>query len=211
MAPGYENIEKIKEDLWQRRLAHAKTVKTPDWDMETLRVILKSLKMNKSRDPNGLINELFSPNVAGSDLKISLLKLMNKIKLTQTIPKILRSPNITSIHKNKGSKKDLENNRGIFMLSVLRTILVKLLYFDSYEKIDSEMSDSNIGAQKDKNIMNHLFVIYGIINSVTNGKEKCLDLQIYDLEKAFDALWLEDCMIDLYNSCDESELSLIHI
>ena len=67
------------------------------------------------------------------------------------------------------------------------------------------MSDSNIGAQQDKNIMNHLFVIYGIINSVIKGKEKCIDLQIYDLEQAFDALWLEDCMIDLYLSCDKKE------
>ena len=47
---------------------------------------------------------------------------------------------------------------------------------------------------------NHLFIIYGIVNSVIKGKEPCVDIQIYDLEKAFDALWLDDCMIDAFDS-----------
>ena len=29
---------------------------------------------------------------------------------------------------------------------------------------------------------------------------KCVDIQIYDILKAFDALWLEDCMNDIYDS-----------
>ena len=50
------------------------------------------------------------------------------------------------------------------------------------------MSDSNVGARRDRSIKNHLFIIYGVINSVIKGKGECVDLQIYDLEKAFDAL-----------------------
>ena len=61
------------------------------------------------------------------------------------------------------------------------------------------MSDSNIGARKGKNIKNHLFIVYGIINSVIE-EGKCVDIQIYDIIKAFDALWLEDCMNDLCDS-----------
>ena len=120
-----DDIRDLKEELWQKRLIRAKTVKTPDWNMKQLNCVLKSLKLNKARDPNGLVNEIFRPDNAGLDLKLSILKLMNKIKSTQLVPKILRSPNITSIFKNKGSKKDLNNDRGIFMLSVLRTILDK--------------------------------------------------------------------------------------
>ena len=32
------------------------------------------------------------------------------------------------------------------------------------------------------------------------GKEECIDIQIYDLEKAFDALWLNECMNDLFDT-----------
>ena len=62
------------------------------------------------------------------------------------------------------------------------------------------MSDSNIGARKHKQVKDHLFILHGIINSVIHGKESCIDIHIYDLEQAFDALWLDDCMSDLFDS-----------
>ena len=108
--------------------------------------------------------------------------------------------NISTIYKNKGSRLDLDNDRGIFILTALKKILDKLIFFDKFDDIDDHMSDSNIGARKGRNVKNHLFIIYGIINSVIKGKEPCIDVQIYDLEKAFDALWLEDCMLDAYDS-----------
>ena len=65
------------------------------------------------------------------------------------------------------------------------------------------MSDSNIGARKDKNIRNHLFIIYGIINSTLRGEGPSLHLNIYDLVKAFDKLWLDDAFNELYDTVDE--------
>ena len=56
--------------------------------MSQLEVVLKSLKMNKSRDPHGYANELFRIDVAGDDLKKAILLLMNRIKNEQRIPKI---------------------------------------------------------------------------------------------------------------------------
>ena len=50
------------------------------------------------------------------------------------------------------------------------------------------MTDSNIGARKKRNIKNHLFIVYGIINSVLKGESESVDIQIYDLVKAFDVL-----------------------
>ena len=108
--------------------------------------------------------------------------------------------NISSIWKRSGSRRDLDNDRGIFVLGVLRRILDKLLYNDLYPEIESNMSNSNIGAMKNKNIRDHLFVVYGIINSVVRGESPCVDIQIFDLKKCFDGLWLEDVMNDLYES-----------
>ena len=62
------------------------------------------------------------------------------------------------------------------------------------------MSDSNIGAQKKKNIKNHLFIVYGVINSALKEDRSCIDIQIYDLVQAFDGLWLADCMNDLFDT-----------
>ena len=128
---------------------------------------------------------------------------MNGIKFNMFIPENLQLANITSIFKNKGSRLNLDNDRGIFVLTIFRKILDKLTYLDKYPELDCRMSDSNIGARKNRNIRNHLFVIYTIINSVTNGDMKSIDVQIFDLEKAFDALWLEDCLNDMYDTINE--------
>ena len=65
------------------------------------------------------------------------------------------------------------------------------------------MSDSKIGARRQKNIRNHLFVIYAIMNSVVQGKSECIDIQIYDLVQAFDSLWLDDCLNDVYDALND--------
>ena len=67
------------------------------------------------------------------------------------------------------------------------------------------MSDSNIGARKHRNIRNHLFVIYAIINSVVQGESGCIDIQIHDLGQAFDALWLDDCLNDVFDAVTEEK------
>ena len=87
-------------------------------------------------------------------------------------PKYMLLEDITTIYKNKGSRFDMDNDRGIFILTVLKKVLDKLVYIDNFKDIDMRMSDSNIGARKNRNIKNHLFIIYGVINSVLKGKEE---------------------------------------
>ena len=57
--------------------------------MDQLDEVLIYLKKNKSRDPLGYANELFRPEVAGCDLKLGLLKLLNRIKVEQMLPDVL--------------------------------------------------------------------------------------------------------------------------
>ena len=108
----------------------------------------------------------------------------------------------------------LSSDRGIFVLTTFRMIMDRMVYNDYYPSLEENMSPSNIGAMKNKNIRNHLFILYGIINSVVNGGEKCIDIQIYDVKQCFDALWLEDCMLDLHSATPDAlhndKLALIY-
>ena len=92
-----------KEELSALRADLAKANKSPAWTMEDLDKVLKNLKINKSRDPLGHANEIFKPRVAGTDLKLAILLLVNKIKEKQEIPDVFRLCNITSIFK-KGKR-----------------------------------------------------------------------------------------------------------
>ena len=87
--------------------------------MSDLEAALRDLKTNKSRDPEGLINEIFKKDIIGEDLKLSLLFMFNKIKQNKLIPFFVNLANITTVPK-RGSRLKLENERGIFRVSVLR-------------------------------------------------------------------------------------------
>ena len=76
----------------------------------------------------------------------------------------------------------------------------RLIYNDEYEKIDKQLSDSNVGARKHRNIRDNIFVLNAITNSVVNGKEDPVDIQLFDVEKCFDALWVEECINDVYKA-----------
>jgi Txe/YoeB family toxin of Txe-Axe toxin-antitoxin module len=167
-----EEIKTLKVNLFYLRLNLAKQSRSETWDMKRLDKVLLSLKTKKARDPHGLVNDLFKPGLIGADLKLSLLKLLNLIKETSSIPEFAQWANITSLFKGKGDRLDLSNDRGIFLVTVIRSILMKMMYNDKYDILDQGMSDSNVGARRGKNIRNHIFIINGIINDVLSSKSR---------------------------------------
>ena len=198
-----ESYEK-KTKLWNLRFQRARLSKSKDWTDDDLTKTLKSLKSNKTRDPSGLLNELFKYPVIGADLENSILNFVNGVKEHYFVPEIMQLSNITTIHKKNMPKYSLNSDRGIFTQSIFKKIIDLLIYHDKYSLLDNAMTDSNIGARKGRNIRNHLFLIYGVINSVLKSESSCVDIQIYDIVKAFDALWLADCMNDLWDTLPHS-------
>ena len=45
-----------------------------------------------------------------------------------------------------------------------------------------------------------MFVLNVITNSVVNGKEDPVDIQLFNVEKCLDALWVEECINDVYEA-----------
>ena len=62
----------LKSELWEWRLDELEGTKTKMWTIDDLNKVLKGLKSNKTRDPHGLINEIFKPGVIGEDLKLAM-------------------------------------------------------------------------------------------------------------------------------------------
>ena len=62
------------------------------------------------------------------------------------------------------------------------------------------MSDSNIGARKDRNIRNHLFIVNGVINHVIKDNQEPVDLEIYDIKQCFDKLGLKETLNDAWDT-----------
>ena len=200
MKDDLNHIKEAKEVLCEKLLQLAKSRKTPPWTIKDLNIVLKNLQKQKSRDPYGLANDLFRPGVAGDDLKLAVLKMMNKIKDQQKYPACLELCNISSIWKSKGSRNNFEFYRGVFRTTIFRSILDKLIYNDEYKNLDNNLTDSNVGARKNRNIRDNIFVLNAILNSIKKGDGKALDCQVFDIDKCFDSLWLHEVINCLYEA-----------
>ena len=73
---------------------------------------------------------------------------------TGIFPSFIHYANICAIYKGHGEVKSLDSDRGIFLVSLFRTIMMKMIYKEKYIIIDGSMSDSNMGGRKHKNIKN---------------------------------------------------------
>ena len=70
--------------------------------------------------------------------------------------------------------------KGIYKLRGEKSIIEKLVYKVTYETIDNQMSYSNVGGRRSRNIRDNLFVIYAtIIEAIRNKKD--INIQFYDL------------------------------
>ena len=84
---------------------------------------------------------------------------------------------------------------------------MKLIYNSIIDIIEENISISNIGARKNKSPRDHLYVLYSVIDEVLRGKEGCgVDLVFYDLAQAYDSLWVEHTLLDLFHSNIDSNL-----
>ena len=56
-----------------------------------------------------------------------MLVLFNKIKSENHFPGFIRKADVATIYKGKGEKFNLNNDRGIFIVSIFRGLLMKMI------------------------------------------------------------------------------------
>ena len=76
----------------------------------------------------------------------------------------------------------------------------KMIYEDCYPIIDEELSCSNIGGRKGRNIRDHLFVLYSVMNEVRSGKCESIDKPSIDIRKCYDELMFSETHNDVYDT-----------
>ena len=145
--PDQKTMKERKMYTFEMKLKLATENLSTKWNNDDLNKALSNLKNNKSRDFEGLINEIFKENAIGTNLKHSLFKMFNLLKEQKLIPPFMNYANITTVPK-KGSRIKPKNERGIFRVSVIRSILMLLIYNSKYPTIDKNMSDCHIPIEK---------------------------------------------------------------
>ena len=145
-----------------------------------------------------MVREIFRPEVIGEDLKISLLAMLNIIKEKGIIPSFMRKANICTIPKKNKSRLYLQNERGIFLVNIIRGIFMRILYNRKSNLINMNMSDSNVGGRKDKSCINHIWVVNGVIHDQLSSVKKLpILLQPNDYTHKFDGMTLKEALLHL--------------
>ena len=75
----------------------------------------------------------------------------------------------------------MNNDHRIVNVVKIRSIFNKFIYNEKYDIIDKNMSNSNIGGRKKRNIRDHLFVINAILQDASKNKVDAVNIQIYDI------------------------------
>ena len=210
--PELQDTDNIQNQLFNLRLQAASRITTDPWTISELDRVLSSLKTGKARDPSGLICDIFKKPICGDDLRLSMLTLLNRTKETLEIPQFFCNSNISSIWKRKGDILDLKFHRGLFLVGLFKTIIMKLIYLQNYKTIDSNMSESNVGGRKGRNGRDHIFVVNGAIQDVFSSKTaEPIDLFICDYRTMFDGLDVKTTLNDLYdNGVKDDNFTLIY-
>ena len=198
MRPDLKSFIVRKQEIFEMKMERAGRKESPDWSMEELDKVLAKIKNNKSRDFEGYINEIFKTPVVGSDLKNSLEIMFNKLRKEKLISRFFNYANIVP---KKGSKLLLKNERGIFRVSVIRSILMLLIYERKNADIDSQMSECQTGCRKGRGCKNKIFILNGIIYDVlSQKKKKPVCFQFYDYAQMFDSINLQEAISDIYDA-----------
>ena len=175
-----------------QEVAKRKEIKPVD-DEEYARM-KNGLKRKKAPDKQGWRYEWVK--WAGKDLEQSIKMMLNSWLEKKDYPVEWKQMNIKSISKDGRKKMKMENRRGLFLTNILSKIMEKVLINRGKEVVDRSMTQFQNGGVKGKSIADNLFALNTIIDHFKNKKQN-LYILYADLEKCFDKLCLQDCIIEL--------------
>ena len=191
-APGWEKfVEETNAAI--RKWLRGESSSSHPFTLKELKQIVARLKNNKCPGVDGFPGELFK--YAGDGVLKSLLSVFNKVKIAKDIPEQWNAVRIATMYKQKGSKKELKNYRGIFLTLVVSKIFENLIK----DRIEAKLSKVNLlqaGSRKNRSGPDNVFLLRACVDHFKFTKQP-LFLTAYDFEQAFDSLWLEDCIMSM--------------
>ena len=123
---------------------------------------------------------------SGKGILTPLLQVLNIIREKSKIPESWRRVLITMIFKNKGSHRDLEKYRGIFLTVIVSKIFERMLQERMKTPLE-KVSLFQAGSRTGRGCADNLFLLR---SSIDNSKymNNSLYVTTYDFRQAFDSL-----------------------
>ena len=166
---------------------------SPLFTLEEMKAAMAKMKDGISPDYYGMHTDIFKRS--GEGMLKPLLEVFNIIRQQRKIPDSWRRVLITMIFKNKGSHRDLEKYRGIFLTVIASKIFERMLQGRMKTPLE-KVSFFQSGSKSGKSAADNLFLLRSSIDH-SKYTNKSLFVTTYDFRQAFDSLWLQDCLLVL--------------
>ena len=165
---------------------------------EEVRKITAKLKNNKSPGIDGIVNEYIKYGI--DKIANVLIAIFNLVLKAGIFPKSWLTGIIKPNYKNKGSKSDANNYRGITLVSCLGKVFSGLLNkrLSDFLEQNGVLNESQVGFRSGYSTVDHIFNLNLIINKFLSDGKK-LYCACVDYEKAFDTVWRKGLWFKLLN------------
>ena len=157
---------------------------------------LKTMKNGKAADQYGMAAEHLK--YAGPVTIKAITNIINRIIADGTIPGSLKAGLITPVYKNKSSNKNPTNYRRITVTSILGKVLGKILVEPTKRILKPQLNTLQRGFCDNASSMITAFLMSEAI-SEAKDKGQLLFCSFLDAFKAFDVVWHDGMLLDLYN------------
>ena len=176
------------------------------FDPNKLTEIIKTLKKNKSPGPDGIPAEVFIH--AGSELVKSVTAMFMNTELNGSIPNKWNKVHIKTLYKNKGSHKELENYRGVFLTPAITKLCEKYIMVKSRNDVEN-ISKWQAGSRPNRSAQDQLYLVRSCMDHAKYMKKPAI-VTVYDFTQCFDGMWLEDSILSLKDiGVDNERLAII--
>ena len=128
-----------------------------------------------------------------------ILKLLNSIMLSGYVPECMKIGILTPIYKNKGSRNDACNFRGITVLPVIEKILEMVLKIRLVPTLEKDQSAFQRGFTAKTSPL-HAALIVEEVSREYKDKGEDIDLVFLDAKAAFDVVDHHHLLRRLYHS-----------
>ena len=130
--------------------------------------------------------------------------MFNQIKNINTVPHQWTQVQISTIYKNKGKRKRLLNQRGIFLKQVLSKMYGTLNMNRAKEAMKS-VNKLQAGSQDNRSTADQTFLMRAAVDHA-KYLDQPLFITLYDYSQCFDSLWLSDSLLSLLKIGVEKEV-----
>ena len=166
-----------------------------DFTYEEVKKIIDTLLSKKVPGPDGIFNDILKS--AGKSMIMALVDVLNTMRRELKTPEQWDNVLITTLFKNSGTRKELVNFRGIFLSSCISKLFEKLVKGRVQGKLNNVSKRQN-GATPGKCPADTTFLINACIDHAKYLNQS-VTLLLYDFKQCFDKLWLESCLISLWD------------